>query len=58
MFKFTRTDLTLKSPSQLAALFNEVDRKLAGIRNPSKARDHATLLAMIRAEQARREPAP
>ena len=59
MFKMTRNDLARKSPAQLAALFNEVNQSLAAARDPSPARSRAqSLLAMIRAEQSQRGPAP
>lgn len=59
MFKMTRNDLARKSPSQLSALFNEVNQTLGGPPDPSPERARVqSLLAMIRAEQARRDPAP
>lgn len=59
MFKMTRNDLARKSPAQLSALFNEVNQSLGSSPDPSPERAHVqSLLAMIRAEQARRDPAP
>lgn len=59
MFKMSRNDLARKSPAQLASLFNEVNQALGVSPDPSPQRDRAgALLALIRAEQARREFAP
>jgi hypothetical protein len=59
MFKMTRNDLARKSPAQLSALFNEVNQSLGNSPDPSLEKARAlSLLAMIRAEQARRDPAP
>lgn len=59
MFKMTRNDLARKSPAQLSALFNEVNQSLGSSSDPSPERARGqSLLAMIRAEQARRGPAP
>ncbi|HST36337.1 MAG TPA: hypothetical protein VLK25_06880 [Allosphingosinicella sp.] len=59
MFKMTRDDLARKSLTQLAALFNEVNQSLEAAPDPSPARARAqSLLAMIRAERAGRDPAP
>ncbi len=59
MFKMTRNDLARKSPAQLSALFNEVNQALGSSPDPSPERARIqSLLVMIRAEQARRDPAP
>jgi hypothetical protein len=59
MFKMTRNDLARKSPAQLSALFNEVNQSLGSSPDPGPERARVqSLLAMIRAEQARRDPAP
>jgi len=59
MFKMTRNDLARKSPAQLSALFNEVNQSLGGLADPSPEKARAlSLVAMIRAEQARRDLAP
>ena len=59
MLKLTRNDLARKSPAQLASLFNEANQALGASPDPSPARDRTgSLLALIRAEQARREFAP
>lgn len=59
MFKMTRNDLARKSPAQLAALFNEVNQSLGSLADPSPEKARAqSLVAMIRAEQARRDFAP
>ncbi|HEV2818237.1 MAG TPA: hypothetical protein VGW40_13575 [Allosphingosinicella sp.] len=59
MFKMTRNDLARKSPAQLSALFNEVNQSLGNLADPSPEKALAlSLVAMIRAEQARRDLAP
>lgn len=59
MFKMTRNELARKSPAQLSVLFNEVNQALGHSPDPSPECTRAkSLLAMIRAEQARRDLAP
>jgi hypothetical protein len=56
MFKITKDDLTKKTDAQLAALFQEASCGLAA-KGPTLAVAQS-LLAMIRAETARRGPIP
>lgn len=56
MFKITKDDLTKKTDAHLAVLFQEASKGLAG-KGPALAQAQS-LLAMIRAENARRGPRP
>lgn len=56
MFKMTKDDLAKKSDAQLAALFQQVSRHVQS-EQPDVPRAQS-LLAMIRAEIAKRGPFP
>lgn len=56
MFKMTKGDLASKSNSQLAALFQEASKSL--IATQADLASAQSLLAMIRAEIAKRGPSP
>lgn len=56
MFKMTKGDLATKSTAQLTALFQEVSKGLIATK-PDIA-SAQSLLAMIRAEIAKRHPSP
>ncbi|WP_170828678.1 hypothetical protein [Sphingobium yanoikuyae] len=55
MFKFTRSDLAIKSNSQLSALFMLATERLSVEAEPkSEAAEANALLALIKAEMRRR----
>ncbi|MGJ8482165.1 hypothetical protein [Sphingobium yanoikuyae] len=56
MFKMTKDDLAKKTDAHLAALFQEASKGLV-VGKPDLA-SAQSLLAMIRAEIARRDPRP
>ncbi|MBJ7442483.1 MAG: hypothetical protein JHD35_26175 [Sphingopyxis sp.] len=56
MFKMTKTDLAKKSDAQLFALFQEASQ--ASVPATADAGSAHSLLAMIRAEIAKRGPSP
>lgn len=56
MFKMTKDDLAKKTNAQLAALFQEVSKRLIAAKSdPASAQ---SLLTMIRVEIAERGPSP